>query len=93
VVDMINAIPGLSTVVPKGALYCFPKIDVNRFNITNDQKFVMDLLKDQHLLLVHGTGFNWKTPDHFRIVFLPDKETIAEAMRRLGKFLSAYRQV
>jgi alanine-synthesizing transaminase len=52
----------------------------------------MDLLLDKHLLLVHGTGFNWKTPDHFRIVFLPDKDTIAEAMRRLGKFLETYRQ-
>ena len=91
-VNMINAIPGLSTVMPKGALYCFPKIDVKRFNITNDQKFIMDLLAKHHLLFVHGTGFNWKQPDHFRIVFLPEKETIAEAMRRLGAFLENYQQ-
>jgi len=93
VVNMINAIPGLSTVMPRGALYCFPKIDAKRFNITDDEKFVMDLLREQRLLLVHGTGFNWKEPDHFRIVFLPDKETLADAMRRMAKFLEHYRQV
>ena len=91
-VNMTNAIPGLSVVMPKGALYCFPKVDVKRFNITDDEKFVMDLLRDQRLLLVHGTGFNWKDPDHFRIVFLPDKDTLADAMRRLGVFLDGYRQ-
>ena len=91
-VSLVNSIPGLSVVMPKGALYCFPKIDVQRFNITDDEKFVMDLLRAQHLLLVHGTGFNWKEPDHFRIVFLPDKETLADALRRLGKFLEHYRQ-
>jgi len=91
-VNMVNSIPGLSVVVPKGALYCFPRIDVSRFNITSDVNFIMDLLRDQHLLLVHGTGFNWKDHDHFRIVFLPDKDTIADAMTRLGKFLSGYRQ-
>ena len=87
VVSMVNNIPGLDTVVPKGALYCFPRIDVKRYAIADDAKFVMDLLKEQHLLLVQGTGFNWIKPDHFRIVFLPDKDTLAEAMRRLGVFL------
>jgi alanine-synthesizing transaminase len=91
-VNMVNEIPGLSVVLPRGALYCFPRIDIKRFNITDDEKFVMDLLKSQHLLLVHGTGFNWKEPDHFRIVFLPDKETLADAMKRLGRFLETYRQ-
>jgi alanine-synthesizing transaminase len=91
-VNMANAIPGLSVVMPKGALYCFPKVDVKRFNITDDQKFVLDLLREQHLLLVQGTGFNWKEPDHFRIVFLPDKDTLADAMRRLAAFLDGYRQ-
>jgi len=91
-VHMINAIPGLSVVMPKGALYCFPKMDIKRFNISNDEKFVLDLLHAQHLLLVHGTGFNWKDPDHFRVVFLPDKETIADAVRRMGNFLENYRQ-
>jgi len=91
-VDMVNAIPGLSVVRPKGALYCFPKIDVKRFNITNDETFVMDLLREQRLLLVHGTGFNWKGQDHFRIVFLPDKETLSDAIHRLSRFLEHYRQ-
>ncbi|MCL2244697.1 MAG: pyridoxal phosphate-dependent aminotransferase [Treponema sp.] len=89
---LVNEIPGLSVVKPKGALYCFPKVDVKRFNITNDETFMLDLLRDQHLLLVHGTGFNWKEPDHFRIVFLPDKDTLSDAMRRLAGFMSCYRQ-
>jgi alanine-synthesizing transaminase len=91
-VNMVNAIPGLSVVKPAGALYCFPKIDVKRFNITDDERFVLDLLRDQHLLLVQGTGFNWKKPDHFRIVFLPDRETLAGAIQRLAVFLEHYRQ-
>jgi len=89
---MVNEIPGLSVVNPKGALYCFPKVDIKRFNITNDEKFMLDLLHSQHLLLVHGTGFNWKEPDHFRIVFLPDKDTLTDAMRRLAVFLNSYKQ-
>jgi len=90
--ELINEIPGLSSVKPKGALYCFPKVDCKRFNITNDEKFMLDLLRDQRLLLVHGTGFNWKEPDHFRIVFLPDKNTLTEAIKRLGVFLAKYTQ-
>jgi alanine-synthesizing transaminase len=93
VITMVNNIPGLSVVMPRGALYCFPKIDIKRFNITDDEKFIIDLLYDMHILLVHGTGFNWKEPDHFRIVFLPDKDTLADAVRRLGVFLEHYRQV
>jgi alanine-synthesizing transaminase len=92
VINLVGEIPGLSVVNPKGALYCFPKVDVKRFNIKDDEKFMLDLLRDQHLLLVHGTGFNWKEPDHFRIVFLPDKDTLTDAMRRLGVFLGKYRQ-
>ena len=92
VFDLVNKIPGLKVVKPKGALYCFPKVDIERFNITNDEKFMLDLVRSQRLLLVHGTGFNWKKPDHFRIVFLPDKDTLADAMRRLGIFLESYRQ-
>jgi alanine-synthesizing transaminase len=91
-VELVNAIPGLSCVMPKGALYCFPKIDTARFNITSDEKFVMDLLQDQHILLVHGKGFNWKDPDHFRVVFLPDKATLENAMHRLAAFLEHYKQ-
>jgi alanine-synthesizing transaminase len=91
-VNMVNAIPGLSVVQPKGALYCFPKIDVKRFNITNDERVMLDLLREERLLLVHGTGFNWKEPDHFRIVFLPDKDTLTDAMRRMVNFFAGYRQ-
>jgi len=90
--NMVKSIPGLSVVKPQGALYCFPKVDIKRFNITNDEKFMLDLLRDQRLLLVHGTGFNWKEPDHFRIVFLPDKATLTDAMRRLEVFMGKYRQ-
>jgi alanine-synthesizing transaminase len=91
-VNLTRQIPGLSVVNPKGALYCFPKVDIKRFNITNDEKFMLDLLRDQRLLLVQGTGFNWKAPDHFRIVFLPDKPTLTDALRRLAVFLEGYRQ-
>jgi len=91
-VSIVNEIPGLSVVMPKGALYCFPKVDTKRFNITDDEKFMLDLLREKHLLLVHGTGFNWKEPDHFRIVFLPDKDTLTDAMRRLAAFMESYRQ-
>ncbi|MDR2193343.1 MAG: pyridoxal phosphate-dependent aminotransferase [Treponema sp.] len=92
VVELVNAIPGLSVVPPKGALYCFPKINIERFNITDDERFIMDLLREQHLLLVQGTGFNWKKPDHFRIVFLPDKDTLNDVAHRIGRFLLHYHQ-
>ncbi|MDR2785024.1 MAG: pyridoxal phosphate-dependent aminotransferase [Treponema sp.] len=91
-VSIVNGIPGLSVVKPRGALYCFPKVDIKRFNITDDEQFMLDLLREQHLLLVQGTGFNWKEPDHFRVVFLPDRETLADALRRLAAFLEHYRQ-
>ena len=91
-VNMVNEIPGLSVVKPKGAMYCFPKIDVKRFNITDDVKFVLDLLRAQQILLVQGTGFNLKDPDHFRIVFLPDKATLTDVMQRLKTFMADYRQ-
>ena len=91
-VEMVNQIPGLSVVIPKGALYCFPKIDAERFNITDDERFIMDLLREKHLLLVQGTGFNWDKPDHFRIVLLPPKEILRDALTRLGDFLAGYRQ-
>jgi alanine-synthesizing transaminase len=91
-VNTVSAIPGLDVVTPRGALYCFPRIDVKRFNITDDERFMLDLLREQHLLLVQGTGFNWPEPDHFRIVFLPDKETLTGAMNRLALFLEHYRQ-
>ncbi|MFA7565713.1 MAG: pyridoxal phosphate-dependent aminotransferase [Alkalispirochaeta sp.] len=90
--ELINDIPGLSAVKPKGALYLFPKIDVKRFNITDDRKFVYDLLVEKRILLVQGTGFNWVEPDHFRIVFLPNCKELRKAVHDIGDFLTNYRQ-
>jgi alanine-synthesizing transaminase len=90
--ELINDIPGLSAVKPRGALYLFPKIDTARFGITDDEKFVYDLLVEKKILLVQGTGFNWAQPDHFRIVFLPDREELRRAIHEIGDFLSYYRQ-
>jgi alanine-synthesizing transaminase len=78
--ELLNNIPGISTTKPKGALYFFPKIDIKRFNIKNDQQFILDLLLEKKILLVQGTGFNWPEPDHFRVVFLPNKDTLREAI-------------
>ena len=90
--NRINRIPGLSCVKPKGALYLFPKIDVKRFNIKDDERFILDLLVAEKVLLVQGTGFNWPEPDHFRIVFLPSVEQLADALSRMERFLMGYRQ-
>ena len=90
--EMINAIPGLSCTKPAGALYLFPKIDAARFNITDDQQFVLDFLRAEQILMVQGTGFRWPTPDHFRIVFLPRVRDIRHALERLEKFLANYKQ-
>lgn len=91
-IETLNQIPGLSVVKPKAAFYCFPKIDVEKFNIHDDMKFAYDLLKEQHVLIVQGTGFNWPEPDHFRIVYLPMLPTLREALDKLGRFLDGYRQ-
>lgn len=90
--DMINAIDGLSCTKPAGALYLFPKLDVERFNITDDQQFVLDFLRTEKILLVQGTGFNWPAPDHFRLVFLPRVRDLETALGKLDRFLSTYRQ-
>ena len=90
--EMINAIPGLSCTKPRGALYLFPKIDTERFNIASDEQFVLDLLRSEQILLVHGSGFNWPNPDHFRVVFLPSVRELTKALERLEKFLASYRQ-
>lgn len=90
--NLLVDIPGVSCVRPKGALYMFPKLDVERFGIKDDEKFVLDFLLDRKILLVHGTGFNWPDPDHFRIVFLPIKEELGQAMNALRAFLEHYRQ-
>jgi alanine-synthesizing transaminase len=91
-VSLIRKIPGMSVIEPRGALYCFPKLDIEKFNITDDERFVLDLLRSEHILFVHGTGFNWGIPDHFRVVFLPAVETLTDAFTRLGNFLATYRQ-
>ena len=70
----------------------FPKIDTEKFNIYDDQKFVLDLLMDKRILLVNGTGFNWEKPDHFRVVFLPRTDDLENALGRLKDFLASYRQ-
>ncbi|MGB1091015.1 MAG: aminotransferase, partial [Oceanobacter sp.] len=77
---------------PKGALYCFAKMDQDRFNINNDEQMVLDLLEQQKMLIVHGTAFNWPQPDHFRVVFLPRPEDLSQAIDRMGQFFSNYRQ-
>jgi alanine-synthesizing transaminase len=89
---LLTEIPGVSCVKPRGALYLFPRLDPARFNITDDEKFVLDLLLEKRLLLVQGTGFNWPDTDHFRIVFLPDEDMLADALGRLRDFLSWYKQ-
>ena len=88
----LNDIPGITAVKPKAAFYIFPKIDVKKFNITNDEQFALDLLHEKKILLVPGKGFNWDKPDHFRVVYLPRIEVLSEAMEQLGDFLSHYRQ-
>lgn len=92
IVERINSIPGLSVVKPKAAFYCFPKIDIEKFNIHDDMQFAYDLLRKEHVLLVQGTGFNWPTPDHFRIVYLPRRAVLGEAMDKIEEFLATYRQ-
>jgi alanine-synthesizing transaminase len=91
-IKLLRQIPGISCVMPTGALYCFPKIDTERNNITDDMRFALDLLCAEHVLIVHGTGFNFPQPDHFRIVFLPDKLMITDAIGRMTRFLETYRQ-
>ena len=88
----VNDIPGLSAVKPKAAFYIFPKIDVKKFNILDDQQLALDFLREKRVLFVPGSGFNWKQPDHFRLVYLPRIEVLSEAMEKLGDFLRTYRQ-
>jgi len=90
--SMLNQIEGVSCVKPKGALYAFPRIDPKRFNVKDDERFVLDLLRQEKILVVQGTGFNWPEPDHFRIVFLPREEELVNALSRIGDFLGTYRQ-
>ena len=88
----LTSIPGVTCVRPDGALYLFPRLDPDVHEIRDDSKLVYDLLVSEHILLVQGTGFNWPTPDHLRIVTLPEARVLAEAVERMGNFLASYRQ-
>jgi alanine-synthesizing transaminase len=89
-ITALRKIPGVSCVEPKGALYVFPRLDPAMYPIADDRKFVLDLLRAEHVLVVQGTGFNWPTPDHLRIVTLPWAADLTEAIGRIGNFLSTY---
>jgi alanine-synthesizing transaminase len=90
-VQALRAIPGVSCVLPKGALYVFPRLDPDLYPIKDDQRFVLELLRSQHVLVVQGTGFNWPHPDHLRIVTLPRSDDLIDAIGRIGAFLDDYR--
>ena len=88
---LLNDIPGVSCVEPRGALYCFPRLDPDVYPIDDDQEFVIDLLRAKKILVTHGTGFNWFAPDHLRLVTLPDTEVLTEAIGRIADFLETKR--
>ncbi len=90
--ELVTQIPGVTCVKPKAALYLFPKLDPKMYPIKDDQAFVAQLLKEEKVLLVQGSGFNWPQADHFRIVFLPHEDVLREAIGRLARFLARYRQ-
>jgi alanine-synthesizing transaminase len=90
--EKLNTIPGVSCVKPRGALYVFPRLDPEVHDIVDDEKLVLDLLLEEKILVTQGTGFNWPTPDHLRIVTLPWARDLANAIERLGNFLASYRQ-
>ncbi|MCL1072935.1 pyridoxal phosphate-dependent aminotransferase [Shewanella dokdonensis] len=90
--ELLNQIPGVSCKKPKGAMYAFPKLDAKRFSIRDDERLVLDLLKEKKILLVQGTAFNWAAADHLRVVFLPYKEDLQRALFAFGDFLSHYHQ-
>ncbi|HTY98304.1 MAG TPA: pyridoxal phosphate-dependent aminotransferase [Rhodocyclaceae bacterium] len=90
--ELITAIPGVSCVKPKATLYMFPRLDPAVYPITDDQQFILELLKEERVLLVQGTGFNWPHPDHFRLIFLPHEDDLREAIGRVARFLENYRK-
>lgn len=89
--EMLTDIPGVTCFKPKAAMYLFPKLDPEIYPIKNDQQFVLDLLEEEKVLLVQGTGFNWRSPDHFRVVFLPNVDDLTIAINRIARFLKNYR--
>jgi len=90
--DLLTAIPGVTCVKPRAALYLFPRLDPKMYPITDDQKFILELLESEKVLVVQGTGFNWPHPDHLRIVFLPNTDDLTEAIGRIARFLESYRK-
>ena len=90
--DLLSQIPGVSVVKPKAALYMFPRLDPSVYPINDDQQFACELLSEEKVLIVQGTGFNWPQPDHFRMVFLPEIDDLTEAISRVERFLTQYRQ-
>jgi len=90
--ELLTAIPGVTCVKPKAAMYLFPRLDPKLYHITNDQKFILDLLEQERVLVVQGSGFNWPHPDHLRVVFLPHEEDLTEAIGRMGRFLERNRK-
>ncbi|MDP1606309.1 MAG: pyridoxal phosphate-dependent aminotransferase [Rhodocyclaceae bacterium] len=90
--EMLSAIPGVSCVRPQAALYCFPRLDPKLYPISNDQQFILELLEAERVLLVQGSGFNWPSHDHFRVVFLPNVDDLTEAIGRIARFLELYRK-
>lgn len=92
VYERLNAMDGITAVKPKGAFYIFPKIDTEKFNITDDEQFALDLLKETGVLITCGSGFNWHKPDHFRVVYLPEIPRLKKAMDKLEAFLESYKQ-
>ncbi len=91
--DLLTSIPGVSCVKPKAALYMFPRLDPAVYPITDDQRFILELLEAEHVLVVQGTGFNWPRPDHLRVVFLPNADDLTEAFGRIERFLGHYRRL
>jgi alanine-synthesizing transaminase len=90
--DMLASIPGISCVKPQGAMYIFAKMDQKKYNIKNDEKMVLDLLKQEKILIVHGSAFNWPDTDHFRVVFLPHVDILRKAIYSMEHFFSSYKQ-
>jgi len=89
---LLTDIPGITCVKPQAAMYLFPRMDPKMYPIGDDQQFVLDLLTEEKVLLVQGTGFNWPHPDHFRVVFLPNSDDLTEAIGRIARFLERYRK-
>jgi alanine-synthesizing transaminase len=90
--ELLTSIPGVTCMKPKAALYLFPRLDLKRYPIADDQEFILELLEDQKVLVVQGSGFNWPKPDHFRIVFLPNADDLTESIGRIARFLEHYQR-